>query len=338
MFNIRYRYLYIFLLGTYSYLNIVFTESERLFGYAIAPFFFYAVILLITLIVWEGNRLVSSIAFKLKVPFAVHPLIIFFLMSLVMVSVVAITTTSLLSLYYSHHLYNFLTLKLSLGFAFRINLFLHCVNAIYFFVNQYNDARFEAETLKKQTAEARFQALKNQINPHFLFNSFNVLSSLVYKDVDASSKFINQLSNVYRYLLFNQQNKVVQLFEEMKFIESYMYLLKIRFQDNLRFTIDIPEALNTTYIAPSTLQLLIENAIKHNVVSKNNPLHIKIASDSEHLIVQNTIQLKEVKEESSQLGLANIKSRYDYLGGKDALVIESNGEFKVKIPILHLDS
>ncbi len=282
--------------------------------------------------------MLSSITFKLKASVSIHPLIIFFFVSLVMVSLISISVTFLLSLYYSQHLYNFLTLKLSLGFTFRINLFLHCIHAIYYFILQYNNARFEAESLKKQTAEARFQALKNQINPHFLFNSFNVLSSLVYKDVEASSQFINQLSNVYRYLLFNQQNKVVQLFEEMKFIESYMYLLKIRFQDNLRFTIDIPEALNTTYIAPSTLQLLIENAIKHNVVSRKNPLEIKIASDKDYLIVQNTVQLKEVKEESTQLGLANIKSRYDYLGGKDTLVIESNGEFKVKIPILHLDS
>ena len=161
-----------------------------------------------------------------------------------------------------------------------------------------------------------------------------MLSSLVYKDADTSSKFIDQLSNVYRYLLYNQQNKVVKLSEEIAFIESYLFLLKIRFRDNLNIKRDIALDLGDTYIAPATLQLLVENAIKHNVVSKSNPLSIHIFSNGEYIVVENTIQPKEIREESTNLGLSNIKNRYDYLCGKDTMVIKANGVFTVKVPII----
>ena len=123
----------------------------------------------------------------------------------------------------------------------------------------------------------------------------------------------------------------------MAFLESYIYLLKIRFQDNLNIKKDIAERLKDTYIAPATLQLLIENAIKHNVVSKASPLSISVYSNGKYLIVENGIQLKEVKEESTNIGLNNIKDRYDYLCGEDAVVINSNGVFKVKIPIIETE-
>ncbi|MEM1408507.1 MAG: histidine kinase, partial [Bacteroidota bacterium] len=270
MFKVKYRYLFILLLAIYSYLNILFTEGDRLFGYEINSLVFFCVLLLMVVAVWESNRLFSDLAQKLKLG-KTHPLILFFGYSVVSVTVIALIVTGALSLYFGEAAHGTLTLKLALGFAFRINLFLHCINAIYFFIIQYKNSQLEAETLKKQNAEARFEALRNQINPHFLFNSFNVLSSLVYKDADTSSKFIDQLSNVYRYLLFNQQNKIVKLGEEIAFLESYIYLLKIRFQDNLNIKKNIADRVRDTYIAPATLQLLIENAIKHNVVSKATP-------------------------------------------------------------------
>ncbi len=334
MFSAPYRYLYILLLAIYSYLNILFTEGDRLFGYTVNPALFFATLLVIVITVWESNRLLAYYFLKDKTAFRIHPLLVFFAASILVVGFLALTITFLFALYYGEEAHSLLTMKLALGFSFRINLFLHCLNAIYFFINKYKDAQIEAETLKKQNAEARFEALRNQINPHFLFNSFNALASLVHKDADASSKFIEQLSNVYRYLLNNQQNKIVKLEEELAFIESYVYLLHIRFQDNLHIENLINQKYYKTYIAPATLQLLIENAIKHNIVSKNKPLSIHIHSDNEYLIVENNIQLKEAKEESTNLGLHNIKSRYDYLCGKDALIIKSNGKFTVKIPVI----
>jgi sensor histidine kinase YesM len=337
MFNVKHRYLFIFLLSVYSYLNILFTEGDRLFGYAVNPFLFYSTLLLIVILVWEGNRFLSQLILSPQRNFKIHPLVILFVSSLVVVASIALFVTTLFDLYFNVESHYLLTFKLTLGFSFRINLFLHCLNAIYYFLNQLKDAQLEAETLKKTTAEARFETLRNQVNPHFLFNSFNTLSSLVYKDADASAKFLEQLSLVYRYLLSNQQNKVVRLRNELAFIDSYIYLLKIRFQEYLSIQQRIPERLFETYIAPSTLQLLIENAIKHNIVSKNNPLAIHIYEEKNYLVVQNNIQLKEVKEESTNIGLNNIRSRYDYLCGKDALIVKSNGMFTVKVPIIPAD-
>lgn len=334
MFKHRLRYLFIFLLGVYSYINILFTEGDRLFGFAINPTLFFSVLLVLVALIWEGNRVIQAFIRFPKWSEKTHPLFIYFALSFIMVVAYSALTSLALSNYFNDPDHLYLTFKLSLGFTFRVNLFLHSINAIFFFVNRYNQSQLLAEKFQKESAEAQFNALRSQINPHFLFNSFNVLSSLVHKNPDIASKFIDQLSIVYRYVLNHEQNKIVPLREELDFLESYIYLLKIRFQENLSIDINIPDALKNTQIAPATLQLLIENAIKHNVVSKSNPLRISIFSDDMHIIVENSILRKEFKEESTNIGLANIRKRYDYLCGKDAIITNSNGVFKVKIPII----
>jgi two-component system LytT family sensor kinase len=336
MFKVKYRYFYILLIAVYSYVNILFTEGHKLFGYEINDIIFFLVIIIIVIAVWESNHLLQIKVLK-KLQLKVHPLIVFFLISYVFVLLIALAVMSSLSFYYTDFSHSLITFKLALGFTFRINLFLHCINAIYFFIARYNTAQLEAEMLKKQNAEARFETLRNQINPHFLFNSLNVLSALVYKDADTASKFIDQLSVVYRYILTNKENKVVKLKEELAFIDAYLFLLKIRFQDNLNVEKKIDDDLYETYIAPATLQLLIENAIKHNVVSKEAPLSIKIFTNHDYLVVENNIQLKEIKEDSTNLGLENIKKRYHYLCGKIPEVININDVFTVKIPIIKSD-
>ncbi|QSE97983.1 sensor histidine kinase [Fulvivirga lutea] len=334
MFTHRLRYLFILLLSVYSFLNILFTEGNKLFGFSISNVTFFAVILVLVAFIWEGNRLVEKYLIQPVLSKKVHPLIIFFLLSVVYVAILSLASTFILSRVFSDTTHQILTFKLTLGFTFRVNLFLHCINAIYFFINQYNTTQLLAEKLKKESAEAQFAALRNQVNPHFLFNSFNVLSTLVYKDADTASKFIDQLSEVYRYLLQNQQNKVVSLRDELKFLQSYIFLQKIRFQDNLDITIKLDDTILDTYVAPATLQLLIENAIKHNVVSKSNPLQVVIKNQNNFIVVENSLNLKSVKEESTQIGLKNIRSRYNYLCGDDAIITNSNGVFTVKIPII----
>lgn len=208
-------------------------------------------------------------------------------------------------------------------------------------MNKYKMVQVEAEQLKKQSIEARFDALRSQINPHFLFNSLNVLSSLVYRDPDTSARFIEQLSNVYRYLLYNQDQKLIPLREELEFINSYYYLLKMRFQENINIAHEIPETKKDYYIAPATLQLLIENAIKHNVVSKKNPLEIKIYIENgkpeiNKIVVENNLQPKPVQETSSKLGLKNIKSRYTFLAGREGVEVITQPNFVVKVPLIKL--
>ena len=229
------------------------------------------------------------------------------------------------------------TFKLMIGFNFRINLFLHCINAIVYYRKQGHDFQIEAERFKKRSAEAQFDALRKQVNPHFLFNSFNVLSTLIYQDPDVASKFVEQLSKVYRYLLKNQENRLVKLDEELNFLEAYTYLMKIRFRDNLLIENEIEERSKEQYIAPAALQLLIENAIKHNEVSRKSPLSIKLYSNNGHLVVENNIQLKEQKVESSNVGLNNIVNRYSFLSKENPVIVNSNGKFTVKLPLIQVE-
>lgn len=340
MFGIRYRYLFIFLLSIYSYLNIRFTVGEKLFDFYIPSVYLFGVLATVVFGVWELNRLVEgklellSKALKLKV----HPLIILFLASMLNVVVVSLVSMEVLypllkmpmQLNNSH-------LTLLMAFGFRVNLFLNCLNAIVFYMNQLKKTQLEAEQLKKISIEAQFEALRNQINPHFLFNCFNVLSTLVYKDADTSAKFIAQLSTVYRYLLFNQEKKVVQLKDELEFLNAYLFLLKIRFGENIVVENTIKQDGEKFYVAPAVLQMLIENAIKHNVVSKKNPLHVRLFSENGSIVVSNTLQEKEVKEFSTQVGLDNISKRYKFLSSEPVRILKGAEEFTVKIPLLQVE-
>jgi len=341
MFSVKNRYIFILLLSAYSYFNIEFTEASRLFGLELAPSLLLAGITFIVIAVWEQNRLLEKIARRISKRFkqSTHPLIVLFLLSLPLTAAITLSTLyAIVHLFSTFETIRFLQIKLSLGFAFRINLFLHCLNAIVFYMEKFRRTQFETEQLKKQTIEARFEALRSQINPHFLFNSFNVLSTLVYKDADTSSRFIEQLSNVYRYLLYNQEQKVVPLQQEMDFLQSYIYLLKIRFQENLQIENQISEKTYGKYIAPATLQMLIENAIKHNVVSRENPLTIHLSVDNDYLVIKNNFQPKKTAEPSTGIGLQNIKDRYRFLIPKDTFIIQNNGAFTVKVPLIEVNT
>ncbi|MCA6074917.1 sensor histidine kinase [Fulvivirga sedimenti] len=336
MFTNPYRYLFILLLAVYSYLNILFTEGDKLFGFRPSPLLFFGIILGMVYLIWEGNRLIEK-RLSILQSIRVHPLLKFYLISLFWVLMIGFAVTGILQITHQLSEDAFLTLKLSLGFAFRVNLFLHCVNAIVYFMNQSRVNQLEKEGLLKETAEARFEALRNQVNPHFLFNSFNVLNTLVHKDPDTASKFIQQLSKVYRYLLNNQTSKVVPLKSELEFLDAYIFLLKIRFGENLQIQNEIENTVGQNYIAPATLQMLIENAIKHNIVSKADPLQIRLFRNGEYYVVENNVQLKPVPEESTNTGLRNIRQRYEFLCGENAVIVQSDGKFVVKIPILDVE-
>ena len=335
MFGHSYRYLFILLLAIYSYLNILFTEGDKLFGFTPSPVLFFGIIFVMVFLIWEGNRLISKLISPTRT--AWHQLLKFYLFSLVMVTVISLGITLFIHLTQHISADTLLTLKLSLGFAFRVNLFLHCVNAIVFFVNKSRANELEKEMLLKESAEARFAALRNQVNPHFLFNSFNVLNTLVHKEPETASRFIEQMSKVYRYLLSNQTNRVVTLNEELEFLNAYIYMLKIRFGENLLISNSLSESQDDVYIAPATLQMLIENAIKHNIISKADPLNIRLFRKDQYIVIENDVQLRSTPETSTQTGLRNIRQRYEYLCGKDAIIVQSNGKFTVKIPILTIE-
>ncbi|MEO1256827.1 MAG: histidine kinase, partial [Bacteroidota bacterium] len=221
--------------------------------------------------------------------------------------------------------------KQTLGFTFRINLFLHCINAIYQYNRELANTKLEAERLKKQSTEAQLEALRNQVNPHFLFNSLNVLISVIEENADLGVKYVGELSKVYRYLLRSEKEHLVDLKDEISFLESYIFLLKIRFQKNLDIKLQL-EKVDDQQIPPSTLQLLIENAIKHNEVSKKHPLKITIEQQNGHITIQNSLNPRNEKAESSGVGLKNIRSRYTLLTSVAPIVESSDQYFTVRLP------
>ena len=199
---------------------------------------------------------------------------------------------------------------------------------------QWKSSATEAERFKQENLEFRFDRLKNQVNPHFLFNSLNTLASLVYNDPDTASGFIRQLAKVYRYVLENRDKEVITLAEELTFMEAYLYLVKIRFDDGIRFELDIPPEIQSLSIPPMTLQLLIENALKHNIVSASKPLSIKISGKGETLEVRNNLQPKISPEPSTKTGLENIKNRYAFLTQQLVKIVKTETYFSVEIPLL----
>ncbi len=201
------------------------------------------------------------------------------------------------------------------------------------FLIAWRQTAINAERLKAEGLNSQFQSLKNQVNPHFLFNSLNVLTSLVYKDADEAARFIKKLAEVYRYVLETQNKEVVPLKEELSFIESYVFLSKIRYGENLQVHIDVPS--DSPYmVLPLSVQMLLENAIKHNIISNSKPLNIQVVQSNGILSVSNNLQKKYQNQASVGLGLNNIKSRYKFLTD-EPLVIESNDEaFTVKLPLL----
>lgn len=188
--------------------------------------------------------------------------------------------------------------------------------------------------LQEENIISQFESLKAQVNPHFLFNSLNVLSSLIFIDQNKAAKFVRQLSKVYRYVLEHKDMDTISIKEELPFIESYIYLLKTRFDQNLKVILDIPKEVKEMKVAPMVIQLLIENAIKHNIVSKAKPLTITLRHEDNCLIISNNLQLKSSTEVSSRTGLTNIRKRYEYLTNKKVVVIEDNESFVVKIPLI----
>ena len=219
----------------------------------------------------------------------------------------------------------------SLVVTFLISLFLHGRE----FLIRWKASAIEAIKFQKESVSAQYESLKNQVNPHFLFNSLNALTNLVYEDQDKAARFIKQLSEVYRYVLDSRDKEVVGLTEELKFLESYLYLQRIRYGDKL--TVEVDMAGIKSAVAPLALQMLIENAIKHNVISEDDPLNIKVYSDQSFLIVENTIRRKNVlPDESGGLGLENIRKRYEFLGHGKILVTDIDGKFIVKLPVLAL--
>jgi hypothetical protein len=214
--------------------------------------------------------------------------------------------------------------------TFFVTLAFHAV----FFYKAYQENKVKQQKIIAGNASAQFESLKNQIDPHFLFNSLNVLSSLIEENPIAAQKFTTSLSKVYRYVLEQKDKELVSVTEELTFAKTYMNLLLMRFENSITF--EIPENIENdeAKVVPLSLQLLLENCIKHNVVSETKPLHIKISIENGALVVSNNLQKKDVLSSRKGVGLENIVNRYGILTNRKVLVEENENEFKISIPIL----
>lgn len=206
-------------------------------------------------------------------------------------------------------------------------------HAVYFY-KELQARKVSEQKVIARSAEAQFDALKNQLDPHFLFNSLNVLVSLIEENPKAATKFTTSLSKVYRYVLEQRNKETVAVDEELNFARTYVHLLKMRFEDSLE--IEIPERSKDpeAMVVPLSLQLLLENAVKHNTVSDSRPLRIKIFEAGGNLVVENNLQPKAVVKKGSGVGLQNIASRYGLLTDRKMAIEKTVQQYKVQVPIL----
>lgn len=338
MFAIKYRYPIILLIGIYSYINTQMVEAFDFYNISSPKPVLLALFIVIILFVWEGNRIIySKTDEKSAAEFWFH-IAKGFAGSIVVTLFISLIFGGLVSYFTISHEYKdwLLPMKLLLMFSFRVNLFLNTINIIFLYQKQINRNKKELENYKRISSQAQLQSLKSQVNPHFLFNNLSVLSALIPTDTESSVKFVRQFSNVYRYILNSGEKELIPLKEEIDFLESYIFLLKTRFQDGLTVELNVSDELKKMCIIPVSLQLLVENAIKHNVVSKLKPLTIKIHGDNfSNICVSNNLQIKKVDDlESTKLGLTNIEKRYAFLG-KGGVIIKNDGKnFEVSVPLI----
>ncbi|MBC8153544.1 MAG: histidine kinase [Bacteroidetes bacterium] len=228
---------------------------------------------------------------------------------------------------------------LALFTGFRISIIPMIVvylvyEAVYFFEAWKLNVR-KTESLARESVQSQLEVLKNQLDPHFLFNSMNTLAALIDDENIDAQRYLEHLSDVYRYVLVSRSKNTVPLDEEIAFLDAYVYLNKIRFRDNLQVEKQLSPEACRQYVTPLSLQMLIENAIKHNVVSKEKPLKIRIHHEENgYLVVENNIQEKTILEKSTRVGLQNIINRYSLLTDRQVEVIRNGGLFTVKIPLL----
>jgi len=229
--------------------------------------------------------------------------------------------------------YNIVGMLLSFLFLFFVNL--------GFFIEEWQHSLLKNEMLEKEGIRARLEVLQSQISPHFLFNNFNILNALIDVEPKLAQQYLQKLSDVFRYVLKNHQDETVALKDELKFISDYLFLLKIRFSENFYVEMAIADECLQLHLPPATLQLLVENSVKHNEISKRNPLTIRIYTTHDHsLTVENNLQLKQSVEpsDSTKTGLSNIGERYHFLT-KQKITINENGKlFSVTVPLLKIEN
>ncbi len=228
--------------------------------------------------------------------------------------------------------YNFIDIYTGTVIVSLVITFIH--EGVYLYI-EWMKSNKRSQELEKESLLSQFETLKNQVNPHFLFNSFNTLITLIEEDKESAVEYVQKLSDFFRTILQLRDKSVISISEELELINTYIYLQKKRYGDNLIMNTSIPDVFLTKGVAPLTLQMLVENAIKHNIIATGRPLIIDISvNENNYIIVKNNVQKRIEEEPSAGLGLHNIKNRYKFLSDKEVEVMISANNFIVSIPML----
>ncbi len=298
----------------------------------------FLISIIITMLVWEGNLVIDR---QLDKKFAwqkgpgkrilIHlPVSLVFSSGVIYASILAFN--AYVCTFPDEARHRFMLIAVIIGILVSIILLTLEIGSQFF--GNWKHSLLEVEKYKTESLQAQLQNLKDQINPHFMFNNLSVLSSLVYKDQDKAVDFINELAKVYRYVLDSRNSELVSLKEELTFTNSYLYLLQIRFDKNLVFKMDIPEEKKHLLLPPMALQMLIENAVKHNEISTEFPLTIHIGINNGKIEVSNNLRLRSSPEVSCKTGLKNIKERYKFFSTEHVEIEETKSIFSVRLPLL----
>ena len=333
MFDHKYKYVFALGLGVYSFLNIYFLDGDRLFAAKLEATPLIVLILLLCLAVWMINWGVQVFLSGKSTTF--HPLILQFASSATVVVLLSFLSSeisgAILGGSYSFSLQNFL---LTLAFTSRVNLFLNSIHAIYFFSEKLKLKAVETEKLRSLTTEAKLDSINSHLNPHFFFNNLSALSVLIHQDVQLADRYLQKLSEIYRYILNNRNNELVKLDQELLFLKNYLELLSIRFDQAIQFRLEIDPELSQAFVPPAVLQLLVENVVKHNYFTQKEPLEVRIFSEGKSLNIWNKKQVKPVVDYSTGIGLQNISDRYKFLNQSIRIVNQSD-HFLVEIPLIY---
>ena len=215
------------------------------------------------------------------------------------------------------------------------NIIIMTILEAWIFFMESSESKRKTETLEKELSQIRFEVLKNQINPHFMFNSLNVLSGLIDKDTGKAQDFIDEFSRIYRYVIETIEKPLVLVKEELDFARSYMSLQQMRYGEQLEFEVDLPSTALAQYLPPLSLQVVLENAIKHNLVSEEKPLHIEISMNNNHLVVRNNLQPKIAGGRSTRLGQENLLKRYAMISREVPEFRVETKHYKASLPLIN---
>jgi two-component system, LytTR family, sensor kinase len=226
----------------------------------------------------------------------------------------------------------------NVAFTLMITFLITSIHEGIFFYRQWKTWYNRSEKLEEENIRSQYETLKSQINPHFLFNNLNTLASLIEESPKDAVDYVNRTADYYRKILNLRGQEIITISEELELVNDYFFLQKKRFGENLSISINIPEAILTTYVAPLTLQMLVENAIKHNIISAEKPLSIVLTAEKDlYIRVTNNLQKRDESTPSSKLGLKNITERYNYLSNSKVEIIITSFTFTVSVPVLKLN-